>query len=285
MVANTSPRLRAALLACAAALALATAGCNKGGEDITGSVSQPRSEQGWRTMSEEWGRRYDAKPGDKTASINYARALRMIGQRQQAVAVLQVAALKSPKDTDILAAYGKALIEVGQLQQAQDVLTKAHTPERPDWRILSAQGAIADQMGNHEEAQSLYQAALRLQPDDPGVMANLGLSYALAKRLPEAETTLRQAAANPRADSRVRQNLALVLGLQGKFGEAEGIARQDMAPIDAAQSVMAMKQMVAQPNSWNNIRTLDAKAKPGVTTVGRTAAPPPAKPAGTAQVQ
>ena len=120
---------------------------------------------------------------------------------------------------------------------------------------------------------------------DPGVLANLGLSYALAKRLPEAETTLRQAAANPRADSRVRQNLALVLGLQGKFGEAEGIARQDMAPIDAAQSVTAMKQMVAQPNSWNSIRSIDAKAKPGVTTVSRTASPPPAKPTGTAQVQ
>jgi hypothetical protein len=116
-------------------------------------------------------------------------------------------------------------------------------------------------------------------------LANLGLSYALAKRLPEAEATLRQAAANPRADSRVRQNLALVLGLQGKFGEAESVARQDMAPIDAAQSVVAMKQMVAQPNSWNSIRSIDAKAKPGVTTVGRTASPPPAKPAGTAQVQ
>jgi Flp pilus assembly protein TadD len=259
--------LRTAILAVMAALALATAGCKKDGPEVTGSIAQPQGVDAWRTYSEEWGKKYDEKPGDKTVSLNYARGLRMIGQRQQAVAVLQQAAMKAPKDTEILAAYGKALVEVGQLDQAKEVLSRAHTPERPDWRVLSAQGTVADQLGDHASAQNYYETALRLKPDDPGVLSNLGLSYALSKRLPEAESTLRKATSQPGADVRARQNLALVLGLQGKFGEAESVARQDLSPVDAAESVAAMRKMVSQTNNWQKLRSIDkgkAKAK-GVT--------------------
>jgi Flp pilus assembly protein TadD len=277
-----SRRLRPLLLACVGFAALAVTGCKKDGPDSTGSlaVSAPRSQEAWRVAADDLGKRYDARPGDKALSIQYAQALRMIDQRQQAVAVLQSAALKAPRDPEILSAYGKALIEVGQLQQARDVLSKAHTPERPDWRVLSAQGAVADQLGDHKEAQALYESALRLRPDDPGVLSNLGLSYALSKRLPEAESVLRRAAASPAADTRVRQNFALVLGLQGKFAEAEAISRRDMEPVEAAQSVAAMKQMVAQPNSWAQIRKLDGKAAPAAGGAPKTAsAEPSAAPA------
>ncbi len=259
-------RLR--MLAAVALVALAVTGCmGKGGADVTGSVGPVAgsSEEQWRAYAEEWGKRYDEKPGDKTASLNYARALRVLEQRQQAVAVLQSAALKAPKDTDILAAYGKALVEVGSFKQAQEVLSRAHTPERPDWRILSAQGAVADQLGDHAQAQHLYNAALKIRPNDPGVLANLGLSYALSKQLPQAEQTLRLAAEQPGADGRVRQNLSLVLGLQGKFAEAETVARRDMPAVEAAQSVAAMRQMVAQTNNWNKIRAADS----GATAVAR----------------
>ncbi|PSC06241.1 hypothetical protein SLNSH_05450 [Alsobacter soli] len=276
-------RLRPLLLACVGALALTAAGCKKDGPDTTGSLavsSGPRTEAAWRAAAEDWGRKYDAKPADKTISLNYAHALRMIDQRQQAVAVLQAAAIKSPKDKEILAAYGKALSEIGQLEQARDVLARAHTPERPDWRVLSAQGAVADQLGNQAEAQGLYEAALRLHPNDPGVMSNLGLSYALSRRLPEAESTLRTAAQLPGADMRVRQNLALVLGLQGKFSEAEAVSRQDLAPIEAAQSVAAIRQMVAQPNSWAQIRKLDGKAAPRGSSTAAKASPVQAGAAG-----
>jgi Flp pilus assembly protein TadD len=257
---------RARLLAVAVLVALSTAGClGRDKADITGSISAPstpRSEDAWRASAEEWGHKYDDKPGDKQASLNYARALRALEQRQQAVAVLENAALKAPKDRDILAAYGKALAENGDLQQAQDVLSRAHSPERPDWRILSAQGAVADQLGDHDGAQGYYSTALKIRPDDPGILSNLGLSLALARRLPEAEQTLRQAVQQPGADMRARQNLALVLGLQGKFAEAEQLARQDLPPAEAAQSVASIKQMIAQPNSWKSIRAADARGKP-----------------------
>jgi Flp pilus assembly protein TadD len=151
---------------------------------------------------------------------------------------------------DILGAYGKALIDVGRLKEAEEVLARSHTPERPNWRILSAQGVVADQLGDHAQAQTFYQAALKIAPDEPSIMANLGFSYALTKRLTEAETLLRQAAAHPRADARVRQNLVLVLGLQGKFAEAEQVAQRDLAPVEAAQNIQYLKQVVSQPNAW-----------------------------------
>lgn len=263
-----SLRRSARRLTVAAVLALGLAGCmGAGGPDSTGSIqgsgayAGSGTAEGWRSYADDWGKRYESKPGDKTASLNYARALRVLDQNQQAVAVLQTAALKAPNDTEILAAYGKALIDVGQLKQAQEVLSRAHSPERPDWRVLSAQGAVSDQLGEHEQAQNLYAAALKIQPNDPGVLSNLGLSYALTRKLPQAEATLRQAVDQAGADPRARQNLALVLALQGKFAEAEGVAQRDMSPVEAAQSIATVRQMVSQSNNWDKIRSLDGKGK------------------------
>jgi hypothetical protein len=92
------------------------------------------------------------------------------------------------------------------------------------------------------------------------VLSNLGLSYALTKRLPEAEQALREASASPIADARVRQNLALILSLEGKFAEAEQISRRDMTAEAAAANVAAIKQMIAQNDSWRDLQT-GAKAK------------------------
>ena len=249
------PRLRA--LAGASLVALSTAGCLSRVPDVTGSIgaaAAPKTEDGWRRESETWGRRFEANPGDATAALRYAAALRALDQHAQAVAVLQQAAIRNPKHPQVLGAYGKALADVGRYAEAADVLSRAHTPERPDWRILSAQGAVADQMGDHARAQQYYETALRILPNDPSVLSNLGLSYALAKRLSDAERTLNQAAGLPGADARVRQNLALVLGLQGKFAEAEAVLRRDFPPNEVAANMAALRGMVSQPNSWAAIR-------------------------------
>lgn len=251
-----SMRLR--VLVAVAGLALALGGCvGRGGlADVTGSLgaSQPRGEQQWRAELPRLQQAYDSAPDNRTAALNYARALRAIGQNQQAVAVLQNIVVRYPGDHEVLGAFGRALMDTGQLKQADDVLARAHLPERPDWRILSAQGAVADQLGDHARAQGFYQSALRLNPGEPTVLSNLGLSYALAKRLPEAEQALTAAARHPGADKRVRQNLMLVYGLQGRFSEAEQIARSDLPPEEAAKAMQQLRQMTTQANSWDAIR-------------------------------
>ncbi len=249
-------------------LALALGGCVTDG-DATDPVAPalPSSQASLRSYSADWGRKHDADPGDRTAAINYARALRALTQYAQASAVLESAAIKHPYDREILAAYGKALGDAGRLKEAADVLARAHTPEHPDWTILSAQGTVADQMGDHAAALGYYQSALKIVPGEPTVLSNLGLSYALAKQLPAAEDTLRQAAGSERADMRVRQNYAMVLALEGKFAEAEAVARRDLSPVDATASIAAIREMIAQSDTWGAIRKLDRHKPAAAKTV------------------
>ena len=242
--------------------AFCLAGCHSfSSDDITGSIGQdevpPNSPAQLQRYTEELGQRYDQQPYDKRIAIAYSRALRASGRYDQAAAVAQRLATKYPKDMQVLGAYGKALAEDGRLREAEEVLPEAHTPDEPSWSILSAQGAVEDQLGDHDQAQSYYRAALKIAPNQPEVLSNLGLSYALSQQLPMADETMRLAAAQPGADMRVRQNLALVLALEGKFDAAQGVAQQDLSPVDAAENVASIKQMIAQSDTWNQISSYD----------------------------
>ena len=245
------------LASAAIAAALAAGGCSTimpgASQDTTGSIrteTAPRSTVEWRQEMESWGARYRANPANPDAAVRYAQALRAVGQRAQAAAVLEQAALHNPDDRVVLGAFGRALADNGNFQQALDVLNRAHTQDQPDWRILSVQGVVLDQMGRHADAQRYYASALRLKPDDPSVLSNLGLSYALSKNLPQAEATLRRAAEQRGAEPKVRQNLALVVGLQGRFQEAETIARGDLSSAEAHANVAYLRQMLAQQQQW-----------------------------------
>ena len=156
-----------------ALIAGALAGCKTiGSIDTTGSISsgpRQRSDADWRRESEALGEKFRANPRDPDTAIRYAQALRATGQRTQAAAVLETAALHNPNNKPLLGAYGRALADAGNFKQALDVLERAHSPDQPDWRILSVQGAVLDQMGRHEEAQRYYASALKIMPDEPSV--------------------------------------------------------------------------------------------------------------------
>jgi Flp pilus assembly protein TadD len=255
--------MRSAILA--ASLAAALAGCATAPSDTTGSItsgssSTARSDADWRRATDSAGAQYRANPRDPEAAIRYAQALRALGQRPQAAAVLEQASMLAPDNKTVLGAYGRALADVGQTKQALEVLERAHTPDNPDWRILSAQGAVLDQLGRHDEAQRYYASALKIVPDEPSVLSNLGLSYALAKNLPKAEATLRRASTGQKFDPRVRQNLALVVGLQGRFSEAEEIAKSDLPPDEAASNVAYLKEMLTQAKAGKKIGNADPVA-------------------------
>lgn len=255
--------------ALAIVVASLVAGCQSRSPETTGSIGgmslpsfgKPQSAAVIsRREVDSLGEKYAADSNDLSLALRYAQALRATNQKTQAVAVLQQAALRNPKNNAVLAAYGKCLADVGRFTEAAEVLQNAHTPARPDWRVLSAQGAVADQLGDHARAQGFYEAALKIQPEDPVILSNLGLSYALGRQLPQAEATLRRAAAQPRADARVRQNLALVLGLQGKLADAEAVTRNDLSPDEASANTAALRAFVSQPNSWKTLKASDAKA-------------------------
>lgn len=247
----------------ASLIALTVTGCVSTSDDTTASITAPtaRSDADWRQNAETTGDQFRNNPNDPDAAIQYAQALRALGQRTQAVAVLEQAALHAPSNKPLLGAYGRALADVGQYKQAFEVLERAHTPENPDWRVLSAQGTVLDQLGRHPEAQRYYASALKIVPGEPSVLSNLGLSYALAKDLPRAEKTLRQAASAQKIDPRVRQNLALVVGLQGRYAEAETIAQADLPPEEAASNVAYLKQMMSQAKAGKKLGGVASNAR------------------------
>jgi Flp pilus assembly protein TadD len=253
-------------VALAALMAAALGGCKTTGSvDTAGSISSPsapRSEAEWRRDGEALGERFRANPRDPDVAIRYAQALRATGQRTQAAAVLETAALHNPEHRPLLGAFGRALADAGNYKQALGVLERAHSPDQPDWRVLSVQGAVLDQMGRHEEAQRYYASALRIVPEEPSVLSNLGLSYALAKDLKRAEETLRRAADRGSGDKRVRQNLALVVGLQGRFQEAETIAQADLPPDQAAENVGYLRRMMAQQQKGTATLKKSIRARP-----------------------
>ncbi|MBS0531016.1 MAG: tetratricopeptide repeat protein [Proteobacteria bacterium] len=236
-----------------AILATGLGGCQTTGmPDITGSLgskaeANPATDP--RRAVEVYGERFRANPKDPDAALKYGQALRAIGQRAQAVAVLERATILNPGNRALLAGWGRALADNGESQRAFDVLGRAHTPENPDWRILSVQGTVLDKLGRHEEARSYYASALRIMPDEPSVLSNLGMSYVLTKELAKAEAALRRAYTSAKADGRIRQNLALVVGLQGRFDEAESIVKADLPAEEAAANVAYLKQMLGRSNA------------------------------------
>jgi Flp pilus assembly protein TadD len=248
--------VRFVITASIVAIAAASAGgCSSitaiANRDVTGSVapttptaSAQRSEAEWRKDIDVYGQRYRSDPKDAEAALRYGGALRATGQRAQAVAVLEQAAIANPRDRALLAAYGRAQVDSGSYQQGFETLSRAHTPDNPDWHILSIQGTALDRLGRHEEARRYYENALKIRPDEPSVLSNLGMSYLLSKQLADAENALRRAHEGDRSNTRIRQNFALAVGLQGRVGEAESIVAAGLPPDEAADNVTALKQML-----------------------------------------
>lgn len=216
-------------LAIVLALSAGLSACKTDGGDVTGSIanaSRPSTpeqrEARWRELSARYGAAYEKNPNDASAALGYGLALRALGQKAQALAVLESASIKNPQQRPILAAYGRALADVGRYDDALGVLDRAHTPDAPDWRILNAQGAILDQLGRNADARGYYSAALKIAPGEPSVLSNLALSYALTKEIGKAAETVSLAAASPKADDTVRANAEMIMRLKavGKSAKA-----------------------------------------------------------------
>ncbi|ALN71962.1 MULTISPECIES: tetratricopeptide repeat protein [unclassified Aureimonas] len=264
--ARPRPGARRGALALLLLAGLAASGCTQTSRMHTGSIA-PRGEappkRDLSSMTSEelsgairiYGASYERDPKNKDVGLAYASALQTAGRNDQSLAVMQQVAIAHPNDRDVLGAYGKALAAAGELPKALETIRRAQTPDQPDWRLLSAEGAILDQLGQPDKARIVYEKALTLEPNEPSILSNLGMSSLLQNDLKGAETYLSRAASKPGADPRVRQNLALAVGLQGRFGEAEKIASDVLSPDEARANVAYLKQMLAQRNTWSELKS------------------------------
>lgn len=200
------------------------------------------------------GARYQSDPGNRDNVLAYSAALRAAGHNDQALQIMENAALKFRGDTAIQAGYAKALAAAGKFDQALRVVDNNMRVERPDWVLINIKGAIFDQMGRHREARSLYQQGLSFSPNNPSILANFGLSYAMSNDLVAAEKYLSSAIRQRGATVKVRHNLALVIGLQGRFTEAKKMYSQDLSPADVEANMNYIRALLTQQNRWDVIK-------------------------------
>lgn len=223
-----------------------------------------------------WGKRYSKNPRDLDAALAYSQNLRAIGQKSQALVVLQQASIIHGADKRLAADYGRLALELDQVSLAKKLLTLADDPANPDWRIILARGTALAKEGSYREAISFYERANALKPNHPSVLNNLALAYIMSGEAERGETMLRQASASgEEVDAKVRQNLALVLGLQGKYDEATKVGSVDLAADQAQSNTDLLKKMVkldAKP------MTAPAEVAPLAAAPVQVAQPAPAAP-------
>jgi Flp pilus assembly protein TadD len=169
-----------------------------------------------RKATQYWGTLYSKDPSDGEAAYNYARNLKALGEKQQALMVLQSSIDMNPQHRGILSEYGRLALEFDQISLAQKMLERADDPLQPDWRVVSARGTVFAKQGLYADAIPFYERAMELAPDKASVLNNLALAYTMEGKQAKAEPLLRRAAAIGKDDARVQQNLALVLGSQGQ---------------------------------------------------------------------
>jgi Flp pilus assembly protein TadD len=254
-IAMAKPVRAAGRLAALAASLLLGACAQVGGDDSTGLFAAlspgeaPASEQPSEPMdpqkaAEHWSKQYAKNPRDLEAALSYAQNLKVMGQKREALAVLQQASLIHGSDRRLAGDYGRLALDLDQVSVAKKLLELADDPANPDWRIILARGTALAKEGGYREAISFYERAQALNPGHPSVLNNLALAYTMSGEAERGEQLLRQATNSGNENARVRQNLALVLGLQGKYEEATKQASVDLAPTEAQANTALLKKMV-----------------------------------------
>ena len=167
-----------------------------------------------------------------------------MGEKQQALAVLQQASVYHGTNRTLNAEYGRLALEFDQVSLAQKLLEQADDPANPDWRVISARGTVLAKQGVYKDAIAYYQRALTVAPNEASILNNLAMAHVALGEPDKAEPLLKRAAAAAGHDGRVNQNLALALGLQGKYDEAKVAAARDMSADSAAANVDSVRSLV-----------------------------------------
>ncbi len=180
-----------------------------------------------------------------TQAIDDARKLRLAGDKLKALAVLDSAAEKEPKDKALMKERGLVSLDAGKVQKAEALLRKAFDPADADWRLHSGLGSALAAQGKQSEAQLQFAKALEIAPDHPSVLNNLALSYALDGKHDEAERLLKRITKTRGVEPQAQQNLALLLGLSGNVGEAKKVSEAVLTPDKVRVNVRYLESLSA----------------------------------------
>jgi Flp pilus assembly protein TadD len=220
--------------------------------------------------TEYWGKKFREQPRDLDAALSYAKNLKAMGEKKQALAVIQQAAVFHGDDKKLASEYGRLALELEQISVAKQMLAVADDPTAPDWRVVSARGTVLAKEGKFAEAIEFYERALTLSQDQTSVMNNLAMAYAGNGDAAKAEAMLRQAEAKG-GSAKTRQNLALVLGLQGKFDESKQVSSADLGDAGAKSNSDYLRKMVKVDPVANPVAKASSGAKAAKAVAAKAA--------------
>lgn len=218
---------------------------------LAGVASEPKTDVAQESMSELqratefWGKEVQKNPTDGKAALSYARNLKAMGRKQEALTVLSSSYVFNAGNPEFLSEYGRLALDLGQVTTAAQLLERADNPAKPDWRILSARGTVLAKQGKYKDSITYFERARVLAPSQPSVLNNLAMAYTMDGQADQAEGLLREAAQMRGASEKVKRNLAMVLDLQGKDREAghmadpNPVAKEPAAPTPVAASTPA----------------------------------------------
>lgn len=228
--------LGAALLlgACAQIGEMGIGGAKPDAEVADAIPGQSRGQSELEKATEYWGKEVAKNPRDAKTVLSYARNLKALGRKQDALTALQTAYIYNAENREYLSEYGRLALELGQVAAAATMLERADDPGKPDWRVISARGTATAKQGQYKEAVAFFERARELAPGQASVLNNLAMAYTMDGQAEKAEGLLRQAAEKGNADPKIKQNLAMVINLQGKKPEGEGDGAGAAASVAAA---------------------------------------------------
>lgn len=247
--------------------------------DIATASAGERPEAELEKATAYWGEQFNKNPRDPKAAISYARNLKALGRKAQALGVMQASYTFAPDDKDFLSEYGRLALEMGQVSTAGELLARADDPGKPDWKLLSARGAVMAKQGRLTESIQFLEKARSLAPGQASVMNNLAMAYAMDGQAARGEALLREAAGTGTPDPRVQKNLALVVELQSKStAETKGVAEASSAVAEETgpQATVTPIKLAA----WDNPLPIEAGRTAGKAKAspGKAAAAPPLDP-------
>ncbi|MGE0767357.1 MAG: tetratricopeptide repeat protein [Hyphomicrobiaceae bacterium] len=208
-----------------------------------------------------WGEQHSKNPRDTKAAVSYARNLKAMGRKANALAVLQATYMFDSDDKELLSEYGRLALDLGQVTTAEKLLARAEDPSKPDWKIVSARGTVLAKQGRFKESISYFEKALSLSPGRPSLLNNLAMAYAMDGEAARGEALLRQAGEAGSSDPRVQKNLELVMDLQGKNADTPPVPVPAATAAEPAATGVAARPPLSN-SAWDKPLPIELAAAP-----------------------
>lgn len=157
--------------------------------------------------------------------LEQARNLQELGQGEEALSILQAAAVRYPQSRRVRVELGEALRRMERYQEAVDAFSAAialiSEPRPRDWFLYFLRGVGYEKLGRMAETEADLRQAMALNPDEPNVLNYLGYLYLeQGRNLAEARQLISRAVELRPDDGFIIDSLGWAYFMSGQYEEA-----------------------------------------------------------------